>query len=96
MSSTSSGFDSRIIHEEKVAILYNPGPAWSARLLYACKRKYPETDYALITPRAVEHAIAIEKKTESREIGENRVGKSYGRNGFELPKGSQPFNDRHN
>jgi hypothetical protein len=32
-----------------------------------------------------EHARTIEEKTESREVGENRVRKSYGRDGIELP-----------
>jgi hypothetical protein len=31
------------------------------------------------------HANSIEEKPESREIGENRVRESYGRNGIELP-----------
>jgi hypothetical protein len=83
MSSTSSKFVGRIIHEERVATLNNPGPAWSAWLPGACKKKYRETNYTLIA--VFQHASSIEKKTESREIGENRVGKPYGRNGFELP-----------
>jgi hypothetical protein len=82
MSSTSSEFVGRTIHEESVATLNNPGPAWSAWLLGACKKKYPETDYTLIA--FFQHASSIDEKTEGREIGENRVGKSYGRNGFEL------------
>ena len=32
-----------------------------------------------------EHASSIEEKPESGEIGENRVGKSYSRDGIELP-----------
>jgi len=66
-----------------VATLNNPGPAWNACLLDACEKMYPETKYIIIA--FLEHAICIDEKTESREIGENRVGKSYGRNGFELP-----------
>jgi hypothetical protein len=83
MSSTSSEFIGRTIHEESVATLNNPGPAWNAWLLGACRKKYPETNYTLIA--FFQHASSIEEKTECREIGENRVGKSYGRNGFELP-----------
>jgi hypothetical protein len=53
-------------------------------VLDAFKRKYLETHYSLIA--SFEHASCIKVKTESREIGENRVGKSYGGNSFELPK----------
>jgi len=83
MSSTSSEFVGRTIQLESVATLNNPGPAWSTCLLDACKKKYPETNYTLIA--FFEHATSIEEKKESREIGENRVGKSYGGNGIELP-----------
>jgi hypothetical protein len=31
-----------------------------------------------------EHANSIEEKTDSREIGHNWVGESYGRDGIEL------------
>ena len=31
------------------------------------------------------HASSIEEKPESGEIGENRVGESYSRDGIELP-----------
>jgi hypothetical protein len=48
MSSTSSEFVGRTIHPESVATLNNPGPAWSTRLLDACKKKYPKTNYTLI------------------------------------------------
>lgn len=47
------------------------------------KKKDLGTNYTFIA--FFEHAFSIEEETESREIGENRVGKSYGRNGIELP-----------
>jgi len=48
-------------------------------------RKVSGNNHTLIA--FFEHAGCIEEKTESGEIGENRVGKSYGRDGIELPNG---------
>jgi hypothetical protein len=56
-------------------------------------KKYPETNYTFIA--FFEHASSIEEKSEGGEIRDNRVGKSYGRNGFELPNEVQ-FSDRNN
>jgi hypothetical protein len=45
-------------------------------------RKVSGNNHTLIA--FFEHTNSIEQKPDSREIGENRVGESYGRDGIEL------------
>ena len=46
-------------------------------------RKVRGDNHSLIA--FLEHASSIEEQSEGREIGENRVGESYSRDGIELP-----------
>jgi hypothetical protein len=46
-------------------------------------RNVSDNNHSLIA--FFKHANSIEEKPESREIGENRVGEPYGRDGIELP-----------
>ncbi len=48
------------------------------------ERKLTGNNHTLIA--IFEHASSIKEQNESREIGENRVGETHGRNGTELLK----------